>query len=73
MASSDEVTSRHDVVVPFADPCVFDSEPIARIARTTRKPRETLIVGGGAVGLAHAIICACPPGLTGSDGPPGLP
>jgi NAD(P) transhydrogenase len=39
--------------VPFADPCVFDSETITDI---TRKPRELLIVGGGAVGVEYATI-----------------
>jgi hypothetical protein len=33
--------------VPFGDPCVFDSETIAGIAG---RPRELLIVGGGAQG-----------------------
>jgi NAD(P) transhydrogenase len=41
--------------VPFADPCVFDSETIAGIAR---KPRELLIVGGGAIGVEYATIFA---------------
>ena len=39
--------------VPFDDPCVFDSETIAGI---TRKPRELLIVGGGAIGVEYATI-----------------
>jgi len=39
--------------VPFSDPCVYDSETIADI---TRKPRELLIVGGGAVGVEYATI-----------------
>jgi NAD(P) transhydrogenase len=39
--------------VPFNDPCVFDSETIADIAR---KPRELLIVGGGAIGVEYATI-----------------
>jgi NAD(P) transhydrogenase len=39
--------------VPFDDPCVFDSETIANIAR---RPRELLIVGGGAIGLEYATI-----------------
>lgn len=43
----------HPATVPFDDPCVFDSETIARIAR---KPRELLIVGGGAIGVEYATI-----------------
>ena len=39
--------------VPFDDPCVFDSETVAGIAR---KPRELLIVGGGAIGVEYATI-----------------
>jgi NAD(P) transhydrogenase len=39
--------------VPFGDPSVYDSETIADI---TRKPRELLIVGGGAVGIEYATI-----------------
>ena len=39
--------------VPFDDPCVFDSETITDIAR---KPRELLIVGGGAIGVEYATI-----------------
>lgn len=39
--------------VPFTDPCVFDSETIADVAR---KPRELLIVGGGAIGVEYATI-----------------
>jgi NAD(P) transhydrogenase len=39
--------------VPFTDPCVFDSETITNIAR---KPRELLIVGGGAIGVEYATI-----------------
>jgi NAD(P) transhydrogenase len=39
--------------VPFGDPSVYDSETIADI---TRKPRELLIVGGGAVGVKYATI-----------------
>jgi NAD(P) transhydrogenase len=39
--------------VPFDDPCVYDSESIADI---TRKPRELLIVGGGAIGVEYATI-----------------
>jgi NAD(P) transhydrogenase len=39
--------------VPFDDPCVFDSETVMNIAR---KPRELLIVGGGAIGVEYATI-----------------
>jgi NAD(P) transhydrogenase len=39
--------------VPFDDPCVFDSETIMNIAR---RPRELLIVGGGAIGVEYATI-----------------
>jgi NAD(P) transhydrogenase len=39
--------------VPFGDPCVFDSETIMDIAR---KPRDLLIVGGGAIGVEYATI-----------------
>ena len=39
--------------VPFDDPCVFDSETITGIAR---RPRELLIVGGGAIGVEYATI-----------------
>jgi NAD(P) transhydrogenase len=39
--------------VPFDDPSVFDSETIAGIAR---RPRELLIVGGGAIGIEYATI-----------------
>jgi NAD(P) transhydrogenase len=39
--------------VPFDDPCVFDSETIASISS---KPREMLIVGGGAIGVEYATI-----------------
>jgi NAD(P) transhydrogenase len=39
--------------VPFDDPCVFDSETITDI---TRRPRELLIVGGGAIGVEYATI-----------------
>jgi NAD(P) transhydrogenase len=39
--------------VPFDDPCVYDSETIAGIAR---RPRELLIVGGGAIGVEYATI-----------------
>ena len=41
--------------VPFADPCVFDSETVAGIGR---KPRDLLIVGGGAIGIEYATIFA---------------
>ena len=41
--------------VPFGDPCVFDSETIAGIGR---RPRELLIVGGGAIGIEYATIFA---------------
>ena len=39
--------------VPFDHPCVFDSETITDIAR---RPRELLIVGGGAIGVEYATI-----------------
>ena len=39
--------------VPFDDPCVFDSETVMNIGR---KPRELLIVGGGAIGVEYATI-----------------
>lgn len=39
--------------VPFDDRCVFDSETITDIAG---RPRELLIVGGGAVGVEYATI-----------------
>ncbi len=39
--------------VPFDDPCVFDSETVTNIGR---KPREMLIVGGGAIGVEYATI-----------------
>jgi NAD(P) transhydrogenase len=39
--------------VPFDDPCVFDSETVMNIAR---RPRELLIVGGGAIGVEYATI-----------------
>ena len=41
--------------VPFDDPSVFDSETIASIAR---RPRELLIVGGGAIGVEYDTIFA---------------
>jgi len=39
--------------VPFDDPGVYDSETITGIAR---RPRELLIVGGGAIGVEYATI-----------------
>jgi NAD(P) transhydrogenase len=39
--------------VPFDDPSVYDSETITDI---TAKPRELLIVGGGAIGVEYATI-----------------
>lgn len=39
--------------VPFDDPSVYDSETVMGIAR---KPRELLIVGGGAIGVEYASI-----------------
>ncbi len=39
--------------MPFDDPCVFDSETVTGIAR---RPRELLIVGGGAIGVEYATI-----------------
>jgi NAD(P) transhydrogenase len=39
--------------VPFGDPCVFDSETVATIGH---KPRDLLIVGGGAIGVEYATI-----------------
>ena len=39
--------------VPFDGRCVFDSETIAGIGH---KPRELLIVGGGAIGVEYATI-----------------
>src|SRR5450631_437058 len=39
--------------VPFDDPGVYDSETITGIAR---RPRELLIVGGGAIGVEYAAI-----------------
>jgi NAD(P) transhydrogenase len=39
--------------VPFDHPCVFDSETVTDIAR---RPRELLIVGGGAIGVEYATI-----------------
>jgi NAD(P) transhydrogenase len=39
--------------VPFSDPCVYDSETVTGIAS---RPRELLIVGGGAIGVEYATI-----------------
>ncbi len=39
--------------VPFSDACVFDSETVIGI---DAKPRELLIVGGGAIGVEYATI-----------------
>ena len=39
--------------VPFGDPGVYDSETVTDIGR---KPRELLIVGGGAIGVEYATI-----------------
>ena len=39
--------------VPFDDPCVADSETIADMPE---RPRELLIVGGGAIGIEYATI-----------------
>ena len=56
--------------VPFGDPCVFDSETIADIAR---KPRDLLIVGGGAIGVEYAtIFSALGVPVTILDGAPRL-
>jgi NAD(P) transhydrogenase len=56
--------------VPFDDPCVFDSETITDIAR---KPRELLIVGGGAIGVEYAtIFSALGVPVTILDGAPRL-
>jgi len=56
--------------VPFGDPCVFDSETITDIAR---KPRELLIVGGGAIGVEYAtIFSALGVPVTILDGAPRL-
>lgn len=41
--------------VPFEDPCVYDSETISSI---DRRPRELLIVGGGAIGIEYDTIFA---------------
>ena len=40
--------------IPFDDPRVADSETIA--TKVTGKPRELLIVGGGAIGIEYATI-----------------
>ena len=56
--------------VPFDDVCVFDSETITDIAR---KPRELLIVGGGAIGVEYAtIFSALGVPVTILDGAPRL-
>ena len=56
--------------VPFDDPCVFDSETVLNIAR---KPREMLIVGGGAIGVEYAtILSALGVPVTILDGAPRL-
>jgi NAD(P) transhydrogenase len=56
--------------VPFDDPCVFDSETVMNIAR---KPRELLIVGGGAIGVEYAtIFSALGVPVTILDGAPRL-
>jgi NAD(P) transhydrogenase len=56
--------------VPFDDPCVFDSETVLNIAR---KPRELLIVGGGAIGIEYAtIFSALGVPVTILDGAPRL-
>jgi NAD(P) transhydrogenase len=56
--------------VPFDDPCVFDSETVTDI---TRKPRELLIVGGGAIGVEYAtIFSALGVPVTILDGAPRL-
>jgi NAD(P) transhydrogenase len=39
--------------VPFGDPGVYDSETVTGIVR---RPRELLIVGGGAIGVEYATI-----------------
>jgi NAD(P) transhydrogenase len=60
----------HPSGVPFDDPCVFDSETVADIAR---RPRELLIVGGGAIGVEYAtIFSAFGVPVTVLDGAPGL-
>ena len=56
--------------VPFDDPHVFDSETVAGIAS---KPRELLIVGGGAIGVEYAtIFSALGVPVTIVDGAPRL-
>lgn len=56
--------------VPFDDPCVFDSETVAAIGR---KPRDLLIVGGGAIGVEYAtIFSALGVPVTILDGAPRL-
>jgi NAD(P) transhydrogenase len=39
--------------VPFADPCVFDSEEIMELGE---HPKDILIVGGGPIGVEYATI-----------------
>jgi NAD(P) transhydrogenase len=57
--------------VPFDDPGVFDSETVLSIAR---KPREMLIVGGGAIGVEYAtIFSALGVPVTILDAAPGWP
>jgi NAD(P) transhydrogenase len=56
--------------VPFDDPGVFDSETVLAIAR---RPREMLIVGGGAIGVEYAtIFSALGVPVTILDGAPRL-
>jgi NAD(P) transhydrogenase len=43
----------HPHSVPFEDPAVYDAENILTI---THKPRDLLIVGGGAIGVEYATI-----------------
>jgi NAD(P) transhydrogenase len=56
--------------VPFGDACVFDSETVIGISA---KPRELLIVGGGAIGVEYAtIFSALDVPVTILDGGPRL-
>jgi NAD(P) transhydrogenase len=56
--------------VPFGDACVFDSETVIGISA---KPRELLIVGGGAIGVEYAtIFSALDVPVTVLDGGPRL-
>ena len=56
--------------VPFDGRCVFDSETIAGIGH---KPRELLIVGGGAIGVEYAtIVSALGVPVTIADAAPRL-